>query len=143
MQTSDREVAIRTYINIWLKDSTIYCHTCGAHYTELIRGCCEFPDYATNAEMTARVIRANKETRDWVDNDFASTKSKSLRLTARIPKKLMMDLEHYLSSQGKQNLPIEEFLPLEEKGYFRLFNEQYDDVWFAKHFPAFAVARRL
>lgn len=126
--TSDKEIAFRAIINVWLKDKTRYCAQCGKLETEMVDGvCCEDQRVGTNWEVCQAIIRQNKDIRDTRSNDYASTKDKSLRFGVSIPPSLY----YTLNSWKKGN---------NHKG---LFDEKGEMEWFAKTFKQFAVCKRV
>ena len=143
MQTTDRELAIRSFINVWLKDPQPYCHGCGQRFLTPNRQCCEFPRIATNAQIVSETIQDVRALKQSRANEFASTKKKTLRWVLRLPHALIRDIEMYFDECGKKQLSEQEYLQAANKDEFRLFNKHYTAQWFAKKFPQFAVAEKI
>lgn len=140
--TTDREIAIRSFINEWLKDTAPYCHNCGNRIIKANQCNCEQPRVASNMQIVKETIEDVELLKKSRANDFASTKDKSLRFALRLPQCLVMDLETYFEEAARKYLPSEEFIAAQQKGEFKLFNKEYTVGWFVKRFPQFCVPER-
>ena len=98
--TNCKETAIRSFINLWAKDTTLYCSTCGSIYTKPPEGipdepCCEKPQLGTNLQHLYWVIKENQMIRKTRLNQYASNKDKTIRWALAMPPRLLHDLEQY------------------------------------------------
>lgn len=114
----------REFINLYLKDPTLFCKCCGAKYDGTV--CCEDPYIVDNMRDVMDYISANKETKSKLLNKFGSTKNKHMRFSIRMPKQLMRAL---------QNM-------------FRQYNEDFlvevdEAEKFMREFPQFSIAESI
>lgn len=124
-----REDAIHALINVWLKDKTLVCGWCNTNFKEGSPDpCCEQPFIGTNADIFRQFQAELAVTRGKQKNDFASTEKKDLRHVLSFPPGLMQYLTiGFYAMYGEE-----------------LFNDQYDLIWFAKHFGKyFGVPQKL
>ena len=127
IKTTDKWTAVEAFINTWLKDQTLYCNYCGELFDERFFPCCENPQVGRNIDHTMGLIRQNKEMKKIRDNEFASTKKKTLRWGISIPPKLLHDLEKYVKSNGDT----------------KLFNNTREFHQFMRRFPAFRIPEKV
>jgi len=133
IKTNDRWKPVEAFINMWLKDDTLYCNNCGLPFHDIKdksgkwEPCCENPELGTNWSITKRIIEENKELRKTRKNQYASTDKKDFRFKTRIPPKLYHDLTRYFEKEFKQ----------------KLFRDKKDATVFARKFPVFRVPDRL
>ena len=107
--TNSKEVALRAFINEWIKDSEVYCNYCGEKYNAPPVGseesiCCENRQLGTNAQILHALIIENKRIRETRANQFASNKDKTFRLGISMPPRLLHDLEEYSLNTLKEPL---------------------------------------
>jgi len=106
-RTNNKMLAIKAFINTWLKDDTLYCATCGEHWNadyHKFDSCCNDPKFGRNADHIRAIAKQNKETIELQANDTGTTEDKSIRYGASIPPKLYRDLEAYFKSHGEKFL---------------------------------------
>ena len=125
IKSSNKKEAYTAVINELLKDNRAYCNYCGKSWDGTPNPGCEDPQVGTNADVLSAVITQNISIRDSRNNDYASTKNKSLRWGLSIPGFVYEALHHY------------------EKSHNRKFLGSNDDInWFMKNFPQFSIPRR-
>ena len=98
--TNSKEVAIRAFINEWIKDTTLFCNNCGSVYVPPPKGveeypCCDNVQIGTNAQVLYWLIQENKMIRETRANQYASDKNKTMRWGMSMPPRLMHDIEEY------------------------------------------------
>lgn len=125
--TNCKEVALRAFINEWLKEDTLYCNYCGNIFQEDGVACCDKPQIGTNAYLTSELIKENKRIRDTRLNDYASNKDMTMRLGISITPRLLHDLEEYSINTLKEPLWKD--------------RAEMDD--FMRSFPEFTVCRKV
>lgn len=131
--TKNKWIAVRSFINYWLKDKTYYCNVCGMPFDPRDKEnghwkpCCEEPQIGRNIDHCMGVVKQNKELQKVRINDVGSTKDKSFRWGISMPPRLMKDLEDHFRSKYKE----------------KLFNDQKELRQFMKEFPAFMVAKKI
>ena len=124
-KTSDKWLACRNYINLWLADDTLYCNNCGmpfhaAHFRE--SPCCENPQVGRNFDHMKALFDQNKRRREEQKNRYGSNESKSFRVCVSIPARLLTDLEQFFKKHGE-----------------KLFNNDRELRQFMQKFPEFRV----
>ena len=128
----NREDAIHALINTWLKDERRWCLSCNKDFDILdwqySGPCCVDAYLTTNSLVMKHFIKEVDITKSQNLDEYGSTKDKSMRHLLKFPPGLLQFLE--ISMQILYN----------EK----LFTEEYDQVWFAKHFGKyFCVAEKI
>lgn len=124
IKTNNKWEAIRAFINLWLKEKTLYCNWCGAVWNDSnTQVCCERPQIGTNWEHTREIIKQNRRRRQQAKNSYGSTDDKSMRVAISMPPKLLMDLEAYVKMTGNG----------------KLFNNPAELISFMKEFKSFCV----
>jgi len=131
IQTTNKMDCIKAFINMWIKDPTWYCNTCGSRYgVEQPKPpftCCEEPQIGRNIDHTKGVIEQNKKIRETRNNDFGSNNAKTIRWGVSLPPALLADLERYF-----------------RKHYdMKLFETPEEMQQFARKFPVFATCKRV
>lgn len=113
--------ASRAVINTWLKDPSLYCNNCDldSKYFLATESCCENPQIGRNIDHMMGGIRQNKVLREIAENDYGSTKDKSLRFAVSMPPRLLRVLEDYFAKHGE-----------------KLFTDKKELHEFMKAFPA-------
>jgi len=119
--------AVRGFINLWLKDKTLYCNYCGKTFVKTEFPCCENPQVGRNIDHTRGVIKQNKELQKTRRNEFASNESNTMRLAASLPPRLYLDLDKAFKDQYN----------------IRLFDNKTDLHEFAREFPMFCIPRKV
>jgi len=127
IRTHDKWIAVQAFINVWLKDKTLYCNYCGELFDKRFFPCCDNPQVGRNVDHTMGLIKQNREMNKIRLNEFASTKKKRLRWGASIPPKLFHDLEKYLKTLGEK----------------KLFNDNKELHQFMRKFPAFKIPDKV
>lgn len=127
VQTYDKWIATKAFINTWLKDKTIYCGNCDSNYDERLFPCCEEPVLETNFGHTKAIIEAVKDLKKNQLNQYGSNKEMNFRSTVKLPKRLLWDLDKYFKDTCKE----------------ALFNNQEEMREFAQRFPQFCVAEKI
>jgi len=125
---------IRGFINMWLKDETLYCNTCGTKYTG-VRGkwvCdskrCEEPQIGRNMDHAFGIMKQNKMMKDEVmGSETGASNEGAFRYAVSMPVSLLKDLEALFSSQYQEEL----------------FDNVYTLRRFMREFPQFSMARRV
>lgn len=131
--TDSKMKATRAFINMWLKDPTLFCVNCGKRYFRRIdkhgkiHPCCNEPRIIDNWQRTSEFIAANNDTRATLVNEFACSESKAMRWSIRMPAELMRALQKYFHKEYD-----EEFLVDVKEGR-----------QFMKEFPQFCIASRI
>lgn len=132
IRSTSKMDAIRAFINLWLKDPTWYCNSCGKKFG--IGGvpkppfdCCEEPQVGRNMDHTRGVMKQNAEIRKSRSNDFASTPGKDMRWGISLPPVLMNDLERYFRNTYDE----------------KLFENREELHKFMKEFPQFRTCTRV
>ena len=105
--TNSKEVAIRAFINEWIKDTTLFCNHCGSVYVPPPEGveeepCCDNVQIGTNAQVLYWLIQENKMIRETRANQYASDKKKTMRWGMSMPPRLMHDIEEYCINTLKE-----------------------------------------
>jgi len=118
---------IREFINIWLRDSRVYCGNCDVDYYKENFPCCNNPELGTNITFTKSIIDAIKDLRKEQHNVYASNKKKSFRTTIKLPKRLYFDLDKFH----------------QEMWGTRLFDKKEELNIFMRKFPQFTVPERV
>lgn len=130
VKTTDKNLIIRNFINLWLKDNTFYCNNCGEVFNPAIHideSCCEDPQIARNIDHIKGLTKQNKEIRDSLKNDYASNESKTMRLGISLTPKLLRDLEQYFRKEYNE----------------KLFNNTKELHSFMRAFPEFTIAKKI
>lgn len=117
----------RDFVNLWLKEPTMYCNNCDTDYIPNTPPCCEKVQLGNNMQHTTSLVKALKEIRETRINQFASTKTNTIRWGVSLPPRLYHDLNRYF----KLNF-----------GH-KLFDNQKNMRQFAKKFPEFKVPERI
>lgn len=127
-------VAIRAFINTWLKDKSVYCNYCGLPFNPKDQNehgqwnpCCENPQIGRNVDHTMGIIKQNRAIRETRKNDFAQTDSKAMRMGISLPPMLLKDLENYFKKNYDQ----------------KLFVDNKELHKFMREFPDFTTCRRI
>jgi len=100
--TSNKWLAIRAFINLWLKDRRLYCNWCGRLYNPNRFPCCDKPQIGDNLTHTRAVIKQNKIDRKLLKNVFGAESKKHFRLAVNLPPQLLMALEKYVKSTARE-----------------------------------------
>jgi len=116
----------RDFVNLWLKDGTVYCNTCGSNYIKGVP-CCDDPCVGRNIDITKAVIEQNKDLRATRKNDFASDKKKTIRFGVSLPPKLYSDLERFFQREWHE----------------KLFNNPKEMRDFAREMPMFSIPKKI
>ena len=131
LQRGSREDAIHALINTWLKDGTRWCLNCETAFDPVVTrfNCCDKPYFTTNQLVFKRHVEEMKEIRDAQKNKFGSTGNDTgMRYLLRFPPGLLQFLENSMRQLYKE----------------KLFNEEYDQKWFARKFyKYFCVAKEI
>jgi hypothetical protein len=125
--TQNKELALRSYVNVWLREPTTYCNMCGNVYHPNWPPCCENPQIGNNFSLTQALIKENKKIRDSRDNDFASNKTKDIRWGISILPRLLHDLEEYSEKTLKE----------------KLWKDDKELMDFMRAFPEFTIAKSI
>lgn len=132
--TKNKWIAVRSLINVWLKDKTIYCNACGALYDPKNvtpeghwHKCCDEPQIGRNIDHCYGVVKQNKELQKMLTNDTAMGETKAMRWGVSIPQGLLLHLEKYFKEKHKE----------------KLFNDTKELNEFMREFPAFRVAKKV
>ena len=116
---------IRAFINLWIKDPTWYCNSCGKKYgAEQPRPpfvCCDEPQVGRNIDHTRGVIKQNETLRKTRKNVYGSNDKKDLRFGVSMPPALLSDLEKYFRKNYDE----------------KLFNNKEEFHKFMREFPVF------
>ena len=107
--TNSKEVAIRAFINEWVKDQTVYCNYCGDKFIQAPEGseqyvCCDNRQLGTNATILHAHLLEIKRIRETRLNKFAANKDKTFRMGISLPPRLLHDLEEYSINTLKEPL---------------------------------------
>jgi hypothetical protein len=127
--TTDKWLATKNFINLWLTDQTVYCNNCGmnfdANYLKY-ESCCENPQFGRNFDHMYGLYKQNKERRkDLKDNYGSTSKDKHMRVCISLPPRLLEDLERFFKQHGEK------------------FLNDYDELMeFTKRFPQFRVPEK-
>lgn len=125
--THDKWLAIRAFINVWLRDETKYCNHCGQDFIPDGVACCENPQYGTNKEYMVALIKQNRLRQETRKNEFASDDKKTLRLGVSILPRLLEDLETYCETTMKE----------------KLWKDNKELNVFMKRFPCFTIPKKI
>lgn len=107
--THCKEVALRDFINVWVKDPEQYCNYCGTVYAPPPEGivwdkCCDNPHIGTNLVFLYMLIQENKNIRESRARVTASNGDLTMRWGLSITPRLMHDLEEYSINTLKEPL---------------------------------------
>lgn len=107
--THCKEVALRDFINLWVKDQTLYCNYCGNVHIPPPEGiipepCCPTPHIGTNLVFLYMLIHENRSIRESRNNVFASNKDKTMRWGISMTPRLLHDMEEYSLNTLKEPL---------------------------------------
>jgi len=127
IKTGTKWKAARAFLNLWLKDKSLYCNWCGKTYNEKEFPCCEQPQVGSNLDHTRGIIRQNQAFRNSRNNDTATTKDKSLRWGVSMPPALMTALEKYFMKEYNEKL-------------FKNVEELHQ---FMREFPVFRIPKKV
>jgi len=127
IKTADKWEAIRAFINMWLKDKTLYCNACGDAYYKELFPCCDTPQIGTNLDHVKGVIEQNKIRRAECRDDHAANKTNTMRWGVSLPSRLYQDLERYCQKTNNQ----------------KLFENPKEMRTFARKFKIFAIPERI
>jgi hypothetical protein len=124
-KTSDKWLACRNFINLWLSDPTLYCNNCGmpfhaAHFRD--SPCCDTPQVGRNFDHMKGLFDQNKRRREAQKNRYGSTDKKDMRVCVSIPARLLTDLERFFKQHGE-----------------KLWNDDKELKQFMVRFPEFRV----
>ena len=125
--TTDKWLAVDSFIKTWVRDPQPYCNNCGFPFIPDGAACCEYPQYGTNAEYMKALIKQNKIRQESRTNEFASNDDKSIRLGVSILPRLLYDLERYCEREMKQKLWVDD----------------KELVEFMKKFPYFCIPKKV
>lgn len=131
--TLSKEEAIKSFLNQFLQDETLYCNHCGMIYTPCPVGCvetpcCDKPQIGNNKQILEAFALEQKRIRQTRLNEYASNKQKNFRLSLSFPPRLMHDLEQYCMNELKEPL-------------FREDGSDLND--FMRAFPIFCVPEKV
>jgi transposase len=118
---------VRDFVNMWLKEKTIYCNHCDADYVKGMPPCCDKPQYGDNLKFTMELVQALKDIRKSRDNEFGSNKTNTMRWGVSLPPRLYHDLDRLFKVQYGE----------------KLFDNQKQMREFARKFPEFRVPERI
>jgi len=124
-KTSDKWLACRNYINLWLSDPTLYCNNCGlAFHAAFFKEspCCDEPQIGRNFDHMKGLFDQNKARRHAQKNRYGSNDKKDLRVCISLPPKLLQELETFYKRHGE-----------------KLFNNEKELQQFMVRFPEFRV----
>lgn len=127
--TKSKWMAVRSFINTWLKEPECYCATCGfPYFNSMDEPCCKDPRYGTNLDHMIGLLKQNREMREKAtEKDTAANKDNNMRWGVSILPKLLADLEDYF-----------------EKNYHeKLWNNDKELKEFMRAFPEFRIARKV
>lgn len=127
IRTTDKWVAVKAFINTWLRDETRYCNNCGMDFIADGNSCCDNPQYGTNAEYMVALLKQNKLRQESRKNEFASNDEKTFRLGVSILPRLLEDLEEYCATTMKEKLWVD--------------NKELNE--FMRRFPMFCIAKKV
>ena len=104
-KTSDKWLACRNYINLWLSDQTIVCNNCGmpyhpAHFKD--SPCCDNYQLGRNFDHMKGLFDQNKRRRDAQKNIYGSNEKKNMRVCVSIPPRLLTELERFFKQHGEK-----------------------------------------
>jgi hypothetical protein len=124
-KTSDKWLACRNFINLWLTDQTVYCNNCGMNFDAnyfKYETCCDNPQLGRNFDHMKGLYDQNKARREAQKNIYGSTEKKDMRVCLSILPRLLMDLEKFFKQHGE-----------------KLFNNEKELQTFMVRFPEFRV----
>ena len=128
-KTSDKFLAIKNFINIWLTDQTIYCNNCGSDFDANFfkyETCCENVQLGRNFDHTYGLYKQNKLRQETLKNRYAATEKKDMRVCISLPPRLLHDLETFFKQHGE-----------------KLFNDDRELQTFMRKFPQFVVPKEI
>jgi hypothetical protein len=127
VQTTDKWTAIHAFINMWLKDETVYCNNCGQKFIGEGYDCCDNMQRGTNKTYTAALLQQNKVRQATRLNQYGSNDKKTFRIGVSMLPSLVNDLERYCK------------LNMGEK----LWSNDKEFNTFMKRFPMFRVCEKV
>jgi hypothetical protein len=117
IKTTSKVIAIKAFLNEWLKDPTFYCGNCLTKFNpnfHVIESCCETPAFGRNIDHTRLVIKDNLRMKKDLLNETGATSKGVMRLGVNIPPQLYYDLERYFKAHGEKfladNKELREFM---------------------------------
>jgi len=158
--TTDKWLATKAFINVWLRDPTYYCNNCGADYTP----CCTSPRPA----LILRTVDDGSETKEAVvlqckhckseiwqcceNPQIGNNKDHTYALIKQNKETVKNARNEFGSNEGNNmrfglSLPPRLFQDLNK--YFqttyekKLFNTKEELREFMKRFPAFKIAEKI
>jgi hypothetical protein len=123
--TTNKWLATRNFINLWLSDQTVYCNNCGSDFDAnyfKYEPCCDNPQLGRNFDHMYGLFKQNKLRRETLKNIYGSTESQDLRVCISLPPRLLTALEGFFKTHGE-----------------KLFNDYDELMEFMKRFPEFRV----
>lgn len=126
--TADRWIAVRNFLNFWLKDQTIYCNNCGQNFDAnyfKYETCCNNVQLGRNFDHMYGLFKQNKLRRETQKNVYGSTSDMTMRVCISLPPRLLTDLESFFKPYGE-----------------KLFRDDRDLKDFMKRFPEFVVPEK-
>lgn len=122
-------LAIKSFINTWLKDQQFYCNNCGENFDpgyHAAYSCCENPQFGRNIDHTKGLMAQNESMREMQKKETGATDDNTWRACLSIPPRLYEDLTRYFKGYGE-----------------KLFNDERDIRAFMKAFPQFCSCRKI
>ena len=119
-------VAIKAFIEDWLKDPEFYCDNCGMKFYPHIHvqeSCCETPMFGRNIDHTMMFIKANHSFKKTLKKRTGASEKGSMRMAVNMPRRLYDDLSAYFKRFYKE----------------KLFNDHKEMRQFMRAFPQFCV----
>lgn len=122
--------AINAFLNLWIKDPTLYCGNCGmVAIPEMlaVESCCDRPQIGRNVDHLRGSLKQNQlSKKELNDNIYGSNKDNTLRHAVSMPVKLYQDLEQYFKQHGE-----------------KLFNNNKELHEFMHKFPQLTIAEEV
>lgn len=144
----EREKALRGILNVLLSDKTVYCNSCDTNrYNPSDPACCDEMDIGTTFEHTARLIESIKTVRKRASNPYglSGNKRATLRQQVLLPQRIYKGLNAYIRNCNLEydkglfnSCEIHRGSETKRSCTFCRFNQH----WFMKRFPAFALAEK-
>ncbi len=92
-KTSDKMIAVKAFINTWLKDPRVFCAACGKTYKGI--QCCPNMYIVDNKKRLVDFVQANKESKELLFHNTGKSKGGNMRSAIRMPAELMRALQSY------------------------------------------------